>query len=204
MKVVRVLANQALLLSLLLSFALSVERFDAEEYEYEMNNDIDYFEEDDVVLEDAQYDYEEVVGEGAPNNIIPFKKYPGVYLVDLEGVLYALASDNGKILWARKVSDKLMRVTDAPPPPEPYGNSGNATSLQGICGWIGLPVAHVSRPFNEILVTLDGYILIPRVDGKFNVFQHSIDNIINKDTISVDIPGPNSILFILFLLLIVR
>ena len=126
MKVVRVLANQALLLSLLLSFALSVERFDAEEYEYEINNDIDYFEEDDVVLEDAQYDYEEVVGEGAPNNIIPFKKYPGVYLVDLEGVLYALDSDNGKILWARKVSDKLMRVTDAPPPPDTASHAGDS------------------------------------------------------------------------------
>lgn len=196
MKLARVIANRALLLSLLLSFALSVERFDVEEYDYEINNDIDYFEEDDVVLEDAQYDYEEVVGEGAPNNIIPFKKYPGVYLVDLEGVLYALDSDNGKILWARKISDKLMRVTDAPTPPEPYGSSGNATSLQGRRGRIRLFVAHVNRPFNEILVTLDGYILIPRVDGKFNVFQHSIDNIINKDTISVDIPGPNSTSFL--------
>lgn len=137
MKVTRVLACRALLLSLLLSFALSVEKFDAEGYDYELNNDVDYFEEDDVVLEDAQYDFEEGVGDESPNDIIPFKKYPGVYLIDLEGVLYALDSDNGKILWARKISDKLMRVTDAPPPPEPYGSSGNATSLQGECGLFG-------------------------------------------------------------------
>lgn len=136
MKAGRVLACRALLLSFLLSFALSVEEIDVEEYEFDINNEIDYFEEDDFVLEDAQYDYEEVVGEGAPNNVIPFNKYPGVYLVDLEGVLYALDSDNGKIIWARKISDKLMRVTDAPPPPERYGSTGNATSLQGLCSLI--------------------------------------------------------------------
>ena len=39
-----------------------------------------------------------------------------------------------------------------------------------------------------MLVSLDGYILLPRVDGKFSVFQHSIDNIINKDTVVVDLP----------------
>ena len=40
-----------------------------------------------------------------------------------------------------------------------------------------------------MLVSLDGYILIPRMDGKFSVFQDSIDSIINKDTVTVNIPG---------------
>ena len=46
-----------------------------------------------------------------------------------------------------------------------------------------------TKPFNEMLVSLDGYILIPRVDGKFSVFQDSIDSIVNKDTVTVSIPG---------------
>ena len=46
-----------------------------------------------------------------------------------------------------------------------------------------------TKPFNEMLVSLDGYILIPRVDGKFSVFQDSIDSIVNKDTVTVNIPG---------------
>ena len=37
-----------------------------------------------------------------------------------------------------------------------------------------------------MLVSLDGYILIPRIDGKYNVFQHSIDNIINQDTVIIN------------------
>ena len=130
MKVKRVLLSGTLLLSLLFSFALGTEEGKIEDFEYDTDNEMDFFDDGDVVLEDAQYDYEEVVGEETSSTVIPFKKYPGVYLIDLEGVLYALDADNGKILWARKVSDKLMRVTEAPPPPEQYGTVGNTTSLQ--------------------------------------------------------------------------
>ena len=50
------------------------------------------------------------------------------------------------------------------------------------------------KPFNELIVTLDGYILFPNMDGKFSVFQHSIDSIIDQDTITFQFPGLGGII----------
>lgn len=50
-----------------------------------------------------------------------------------------------------------------------------------------------------MLVSLDGYILLPRVDGKFNVFQHNIDNIINQDTVTLESPDREEDASVLFM-----
>ena len=50
-----------------------------------------------------------------------------------------------------------------------------------------------------MLVSLDGYILLPRVDGKFNVFQHSIDTIINQDAVTVEVPDRGEDISLLFM-----
>ena len=50
-----------------------------------------------------------------------------------------------------------------------------------------------------MLVSLDGYILLPRVDGKFNVFQHSIDNIISQDTVTLESPERGEDATVLFM-----
>ena len=57
----------------------------------------------------------------------------------------------------------------------------------------------MSKPFTEMLVSLDGYILLPRVDGKFNVFQHSIDTIINQDAVTVEVPDRGEDISLLFM-----
>ena len=57
----------------------------------------------------------------------------------------------------------------------------------------------MSKPFTEMLVSLAGYILLPRVDGKFNVFQHSIDTIINQDAVTVEVPDRGEDISLLFM-----
>ena len=179
-----------ILLSLLISYAVAIDPTESDDDSIDSEYEIKSRNEEDLVVDDLEYDFEEVIGEDVPKNIIPFHKHPGVYVIDLEGILYALDSDNGEILWAKKISDKIIKVTEAPPPPMNYGEPMNGTSLQRFFSFsILYSIAHISKPFNELIVTLDGYILFPRVDGKFSVFQHSIDSIIEKDTITVEIPG---------------
>lgn len=132
MKIERVVFFCTILLSLLISCTVADDsggvESDTVDYEYEISVNPT----DDLEIADVEYDYEEVVGEDVPKNIIPFHKHPGVYAIDLEGVLYALDADNGEILWAKKVSDKIIKVTEAPPPPMNYGEPTNGTSLQRI------------------------------------------------------------------------
>lgn len=130
MKIAQIISCCTILVSLLISCSVAEDSTDTDsdtiEYGYENKRN----SEGDFVIDDLEYEYEEVIGEDIPKNIIPFHKHPGVYVIDLEGILYALDSDNGEILWAKKVSDKLMKVTEAPPPPMNYGESGNGTFLQ--------------------------------------------------------------------------
>lgn len=189
MKMKRIAIGGTVLLSLLLSFVRADTHLEKDVVEFDSETGDDYDQEKDLYLEETEYDYEEVVGEEATHNIVPFNKHPGVYVLDLDGVLYALDADNGEILWARKVSDKLMKVTEAQPPPKEYNGFGNSTSVQSV----------VSKPFNKMLVSLDGYILLPRVDGKFNVFQHSIDTIISKDAVTVEVPERGEDMSLLFM-----
>ena len=84
-------------------------------------------------MEEVEYEYETVVGEEKQRDVVEFHKHPGVYVIDLEGILYALDSDNGEILWIRKVSDKLMKVVEQPLPPMNYQNKKNVSSLQCLC-----------------------------------------------------------------------
>lgn len=132
MKIERVVLYCTILLSLLISFAiadgLTGEENTGIDYEFEVHINGDQ----DLEIADVDYDYEEVTGNEIPKNIIPFHKHPGVYAIDLEGILYALDSDNGEILWAKKVSDKIIKVTESPPPPANYGEPLNGTSLQRI------------------------------------------------------------------------
>ena len=95
---------------------------------YEMDNG--------VFVDEKEYDYEEVVGEETKHNIVPFHKYPGVYVLDLNGILYALDADNGEILWAHQVSDKLMKVKETNDIPRGYQAFGNSTSVQGILSFL--------------------------------------------------------------------
>ena len=122
------LIGGTILVSFLVSLSLGAPADDASDVEFGIEEEEGQEEVDDFSFEDPSYDYQEVVGEEAPKDVIPFQKYPGVYILDLEGVLYALDTDNGDILWARKVSDKLIRVTEAPPPPPHFPKN---TSLQG-------------------------------------------------------------------------
>ena len=194
----RIIVTGTVFLSLLLSITPAQPLFSSDVTEFDNETTDEIEQGTDLYLDDTEYDYEEVGGEDAVNNVIPFRKYPGVYVLDLDGVLYALDAESGDIIWERKVSDRLMKVTEARSPPSEYGGVGNSTSVQcTICHEVS-SVAIVSEPFTEMLVSLDGYILLPRVDGKFSVFQHSIDNIINKDTVVVDLPqseGDQSLLF---------
>lgn len=130
MKMKRIAIGGTVLLSLLLSFVRADTHLEKDVVEFDSETGDDYDQEKDLYLEETEYDYEEVVGEEAAHNIIPFNKHPGVYVLDLDGVLYALDADNGEILWARKVSDKLMKVTEAQPPPKEYNGFGNSTSVQ--------------------------------------------------------------------------
>lgn len=118
------------MVSLLISCSVAEDSTDTDSDTIDYGYDHKGSSEGDLVIDDLEYEYEEVIGEDIPKNIIPFHKHPGVYVIDLEGILYALDSDNGEILWAKKVSDKLMKVTEAPPPPMNYGEAGNGTFLQ--------------------------------------------------------------------------
>ena len=130
MKLKRVAISGTVLLSLLLSFVRADPHLEKDVVEFDSEMKDEYDQEKDLFLEETEYDYEEVVAEEATHNIVPFNKHPGVYVLDLDGVLYALDADNGETLWARKVSDKLMKVTEAQPPPKEYDSFGNSTSVQ--------------------------------------------------------------------------
>lgn len=91
-----------------------------------------YEVDNEVFVDEKEYDYEEVIGEETKHNIVPFHKYPGVYVLDLNGVLYALDADNGEILWAHQVSEKLMKVKETNDIPRGYQAYGNSTSVQRI------------------------------------------------------------------------
>ena len=121
-----------ILLSLLIANATALDISDQKRVDIDSNSKLEIKQEEDLISDDFEYDYEEVVGEDVPKNIIPFQKHPGVYVIDLEGILYALDAETGEILWAKKVSDKLIKVTEAPPPPMNYGQPVNGTSLQRI------------------------------------------------------------------------
>lgn len=125
-------AGSVVLFSLLLTFVLGEDNATLNSIDYENEEEETLVEQEDLVMEDAEYEYEVVVGEEKQRNVVEFHKHPGVYVIDLEGVLYALDADNGDILWARKVSDRLMRVEESPIPPVNYPERANGSSLQCI------------------------------------------------------------------------
>ena len=130
MKIRQIVLYCTILLSLLISYAVAIDPTESDDNSIDSEYEIKSRNEEDLVVDDLEYDFEEVIGEDVPKNIIPFHKHPGVYVIDLEVILYALDSDNGEILWAKKISDKIIKVTEAPPPPMNYGEPLNGTSLQ--------------------------------------------------------------------------
>ena len=128
----RVVLSGAFLLSFLLS--LTHADNDIGNNLIDDNSEISnaYEVDNEVFVDEREYDYEEVVGEETKHNIVPFHKYPGVYVLDLNGILYALDADNGEILWAHQVSEKLMKVKETNDIPRGYQTYGNSTSVQGI------------------------------------------------------------------------
>ena len=94
MKLKRVAISGTVLLSLLLSFVRADPHLEKDVVEFDSEMKDEYDQEKDLFLEETEYDYEEVVAEEATHNIVPFNKHPGVYVLDLDGVLYALDADN--------------------------------------------------------------------------------------------------------------
>lgn len=128
----RVVLSGAFLLSFLLSLAHADNGIDNGLIDDNGEFGNAYEVDNDVFVDEKEYDYEEVVGEETKHNIVPFHKYPGVYVLDLNGILYALDADNGEILWAHQVSDKMINVKDTNDIPRGYQAYGNSTSMQRI------------------------------------------------------------------------
>ena len=128
----RIVLSSAFILSFLLSLVQAEGGADNGVTVMDSDFDSDYEVEQEIFVDEREFDYEEVVGEETRHNIVPFRKYPGVYVIDLNGVLYALDADNGDILWAQKVSDKVMKVKDTKDVPRGFHTYGNSTSVQRI------------------------------------------------------------------------